>query len=46
MSWSAPTKPESENDSKEDDPSFSEPLCYDVSISISGKDGKYESMHW
>lgn len=45
VSWSAPTKPESENDSKEDDPSFSEPLCYDVSISISGKDGKYESMH-
>lgn len=45
VSWNAPTKPESENDSKEDDSSFPEPLCYEVSISVSGKDGKYQSMY-
>lgn len=46
MSWSAPTRSESENGSVEDDCSPQEPLSYEVSISFSGKDGKYKSMYW
>lgn len=46
MTWSAPTRPENENGSVEDDSSPLEPLSYEVSISLSGKDGKYKSMYW
>ncbi|KAK5868936.1 hypothetical protein PBY51_009908 [Eleginops maclovinus] len=45
VSWSAPAKPESENGSVEGDCSPLEPLSYEVSISFSGKDGKYNSMY-
>uniref|UniRef100_A0A8C9WYI1 Fibronectin type-III domain-containing protein 3A n=1 Tax=Sander lucioperca TaxID=283035 RepID=A0A8C9WYI1_SANLU len=45
-SWGAPTRPESENGSVEDDCTPPEPLSYEVSISFSGKDGKYKSMYW
>ncbi|KAK1899782.1 Fibronectin type-III domain containing protein 3A [Dissostichus eleginoides] len=45
VSWSAPARPESENGSVEDDCSPPEPLSYEVSISFSGKDGKYNSMY-
>uniref|UniRef100_A0A8C9WWK5 Fibronectin type-III domain-containing protein 3A n=1 Tax=Sander lucioperca TaxID=283035 RepID=A0A8C9WWK5_SANLU len=44
-SWGAPTRPESENGSVEDDCTPPEPLSYEVSISFSGKDGKYKSMY-
>lgn len=46
VSWSAPARPESENGSVEDDRGPQEPLNYEVSISLSGKDGKYKSMYW
>lgn len=46
VSWSAPTRPERENDGVEDDCSPLEPLSYEVSTSISGKDGKYKNMYW
>uniref|UniRef100_A0A7N9AX27 Fibronectin type-III domain-containing protein 3A n=1 Tax=Mastacembelus armatus TaxID=205130 RepID=A0A7N9AX27_9TELE len=44
VTWSAPTRPES--DSVEGDCSPLEPLSYEVSISFCGKDGKYKSMYW
>ena len=40
LSWVAPSRAEGEGVS----PSL-EPLSYDVSISYSGKDGKYTSMY-
>uniref|UniRef100_A0A7N8YEG7 Fibronectin type III domain containing 3A n=1 Tax=Mastacembelus armatus TaxID=205130 RepID=A0A7N8YEG7_9TELE len=43
VTWSAPTRPES--DSVEGDCSPLEPLSYEVSISFCGKDGKYKSMY-
>ncbi|KAF3693236.1 Fibronectin type-III domain-containing protein 3A [Channa argus] len=45
VSWSAPTRPERENSGVEDDCNPLEPLSYEVSISISGKDGKYKSIY-
>ncbi|KAM6988463.1 fibronectin type-III domain-containing protein 3A isoform 1-T2 [Tautogolabrus adspersus] len=45
VSWSAPTRPESENGNVEEDCNLPEPLSYEVSISFSGKDGKYKSMY-
>lgn len=45
VSWSAPSRPESENGSAEDDVA-QEPFSYDVSISFSGKDGKYKNIYW
>ncbi|KAM9733143.1 fibronectin type-III domain-containing protein 3A isoform 2-T3 [Menidia menidia] len=45
VSWSAPSKPEKENGSTEDDCGPTEPLSYEVSVSVSGKDGKYQSMY-
>nr|XP_046245650.1 fibronectin type-III domain-containing protein 3A isoform X1 [Scatophagus argus]XP_046245651.1 fibronectin type-III domain-containing protein 3A isoform X1 [Scatophagus argus] len=45
VSWSAPTRPESENGSVESDCSPPEPLSYEVSVSFSGKDGKYKSVY-
>uniref|UniRef100_A0A8C3G709 Fibronectin type-III domain-containing protein 3A n=1 Tax=Cyclopterus lumpus TaxID=8103 RepID=A0A8C3G709_CYCLU len=44
-SWVVPTRPERENGSVEDDRSPPEPFSYEVSISFSGKDGKYKSMY-
>lgn len=46
VSWSAPSRPESENGSVEDDCSPPEALSFEVSVSIGGKDGKYQSMYW
>uniref|UniRef100_A0A4W6C3J8 Fibronectin type-III domain-containing protein 3A n=1 Tax=Lates calcarifer TaxID=8187 RepID=A0A4W6C3J8_LATCA len=46
VSWSAPTRPESDSSSAEDDASPLESVSYEVSISFSGKDGKYKSMYW
>lgn len=46
VTWSAPTGPESENGSAEDDRGPQEPLSYEVFVSFSGKDGKYKSMYW
>ncbi|XP_075892851.1 fibronectin type-III domain-containing protein 3A isoform X1 [Nelusetta ayraudi] len=43
VSWSAPSRPEGENGSAEDE--SQEPLSYEVFISFSGKDGKYKSMY-
>ncbi|KAM3874865.1 fibronectin type-III domain-containing protein 3A [Diretmus argenteus] len=45
LSWSAPTRPESEEGSVPDDHSPPEPFSYEVSISYSGKDGKYTSTY-
>uniref|UniRef100_A0A4W6CCB2 Fibronectin type-III domain-containing protein 3A n=1 Tax=Lates calcarifer TaxID=8187 RepID=A0A4W6CCB2_LATCA len=45
VSWSAPTRPESDSSSAEDDASPLESVSYEVSISFSGKDGKYKSMY-
>ncbi|KAK5905017.1 hypothetical protein CesoFtcFv8_006527 [Champsocephalus esox] len=45
VSWSAPARPESDNGSVEDDCGPPEPLSYEVSISFSGKDGKYNGMY-
>ncbi|XP_068440726.1 fibronectin type-III domain-containing protein 3A isoform X1 [Clinocottus analis] len=45
VSWVAPTRPESDNESVQDDRSPPEPFSYEVSISFSGKDGKYKSMY-
>uniref|UniRef100_A0A8C4IRG7 Fibronectin type-III domain-containing protein 3A n=1 Tax=Dicentrarchus labrax TaxID=13489 RepID=A0A8C4IRG7_DICLA len=45
VSWSAPTRPESENGNVEDECSPPEPFSYEVSISCSGKDGKYKSNY-
>uniref|UniRef100_A0A3Q3J929 Fibronectin type-III domain-containing protein 3A n=1 Tax=Monopterus albus TaxID=43700 RepID=A0A3Q3J929_MONAL len=45
VSWSAPTEPESESSSVENDRSPLEPLSYEVSISFSGKDGKFKSVY-
>nr|XP_057935077.1 fibronectin type-III domain-containing protein 3A isoform X2 [Doryrhamphus excisus]XP_057935078.1 fibronectin type-III domain-containing protein 3A isoform X2 [Doryrhamphus excisus]XP_057935079.1 fibronectin type-III domain-containing protein 3A isoform X2 [Doryrhamphus excisus]XP_057935080.1 fibronectin type-III domain-containing protein 3A isoform X2 [Doryrhamphus excisus] len=44
VSWSAPTRPESEN-STADEGSPPGPLSYEVSVSFSSKDGKYKSMY-
>lgn len=44
VSWSAPSRPEGENGSAEEE--SQEPLSYEVFISFSGKDGKYKSMYW
>lgn len=46
VSWSAPTTPESENGSAEDECGPQEPFSYEVFVSFSGKDGKYKSMYW
>uniref|UniRef100_A0A8C6UIN6 Fibronectin type III domain containing 3A n=1 Tax=Neogobius melanostomus TaxID=47308 RepID=A0A8C6UIN6_9GOBI len=47
VSWSAPTKPEKENGSvEEEQQSVPEAFSYEVSISFSGKDGKYTSVYW
>lgn len=43
VSWSAPSRPEGENGSAEDE--SQEPLSYEVFVSFSGKDGKYKSMY-
>uniref|UniRef100_A0AAQ5XU02 Fibronectin type-III domain-containing protein n=1 Tax=Amphiprion ocellaris TaxID=80972 RepID=A0AAQ5XU02_AMPOC len=45
VSWSAPNRPEGENGSMENDCSPPENLSFEVSISVSGKDGKYQSMY-
>ncbi|XP_061575736.1 fibronectin type-III domain-containing protein 3A isoform X1 [Cololabis saira] len=45
VGWSAPTRPENENGSMEDDCSPPEPFNFEVSISVTGKDGKYQSMY-
>ncbi|XP_042342261.1 fibronectin type-III domain-containing protein 3A [Plectropomus leopardus] len=45
VSWGVPSRPESENGSVEDDCSLLEPFSYEVSVSFSGKDGKYKSMY-
>ncbi|XP_056138973.1 fibronectin type-III domain-containing protein 3A isoform X2 [Lampris incognitus] len=45
LSWSAPTRPESEGSNPENDASPSEPFCYEVSISYSGKNGKYKTTY-
>uniref|UniRef100_A0A8C6UN60 Fibronectin type III domain containing 3A n=1 Tax=Neogobius melanostomus TaxID=47308 RepID=A0A8C6UN60_9GOBI len=46
VSWSAPTKPEKENGSvEEEQQSVPEAFSYEVSISFSGKDGKYTSVY-
>uniref|UniRef100_A0A3P8SX26 Fibronectin type III domain containing 3A n=1 Tax=Amphiprion percula TaxID=161767 RepID=A0A3P8SX26_AMPPE len=45
VSWSAPNRPEGENSSMENDCSPPENLSFEVSISVSGKDGKYQSMY-
>ncbi|CAK6957957.1 fibronectin type-III domain-containing protein 3A isoform X1 [Scomber scombrus] len=45
VSWSAPNRPESENGSMEEDCSPTGPFSYEVSISFSGKDGKYKGMY-
>ncbi|KAM4590487.1 fibronectin type-III domain-containing protein 3A [Fundulus diaphanus] len=44
VSWSAPTRPESENNTVEDDTSLPEALSYEVGFSINGKDGKYQNI--
>lgn len=46
VSWSAPTRTESENGSEEDKRSPQEPFSYEVFISFSEKEGKYKSMYW
>lgn len=46
MSWSAPTRPESENGSEEDKGSPQESFSYEVFISFSGKEGQYKSVYW
>uniref|UniRef100_A0A8C6LGS8 Fibronectin type III domain containing 3A n=1 Tax=Nothobranchius furzeri TaxID=105023 RepID=A0A8C6LGS8_NOTFU len=43
VNWSDPTRPESENTTTEEEPVLPEPLSYEISISITGKDGKYQS---
>ncbi|KAI3354066.1 hypothetical protein L3Q82_018624 [Scortum barcoo] len=43
VTWSAPTRPESENSSAEDDSNPPEPLSYEVSILL--KDGKFKSVY-
>ncbi|XP_029026502.1 fibronectin type-III domain-containing protein 3A isoform X2 [Betta splendens] len=43
VSWSPPSRPERDNDSVEDEPL--ESLSYEVSISVSGVDGKYKSVY-
>lgn len=45
VSWSAPSKPDNEKSSVEDDCILPEALNYEVSISFSGKDGKYKSVY-
>uniref|UniRef100_A0AAQ4RRP0 Fibronectin type III domain containing 3A n=1 Tax=Gasterosteus aculeatus aculeatus TaxID=481459 RepID=A0AAQ4RRP0_GASAC len=44
-SWVAPARPESENVSVEDGRGPPEPLSYEVSISPTGKDGKYTTVY-
>ncbi|KAK7882929.1 hypothetical protein WMY93_029103 [Mugilogobius chulae] len=46
VSWSAPTKAEGENGTAaEEEPTLPEALSYEVSISFSGKDGKYKTVY-
>ncbi|KAF7218770.1 transcript variant X1 [Nothobranchius furzeri] len=45
VNWSDPTRPESENTTTEEEPVLPEPLSYEISISITGKDGKYQSKY-
>uniref|UniRef100_A0A8C8A3N0 Fibronectin type-III domain-containing protein 3A n=1 Tax=Oryzias sinensis TaxID=183150 RepID=A0A8C8A3N0_9TELE len=45
VSWVAPARPENENGSVEDDSSSPQPLSYDISVSVEGKDGKYQTMY-
>uniref|UniRef100_A0A672ITJ9 Fibronectin type-III domain-containing protein 3A n=1 Tax=Salarias fasciatus TaxID=181472 RepID=A0A672ITJ9_SALFA len=45
VSWSGPTRLESENGSVEDSSSPPEPFSFEVSVSVSGKDGKYQSVY-
>lgn len=45
VSWSAPTRPEGENNTVEDDTSLPEDLSYEVAFSINGKDGKYQNVN-
>ncbi|KAM4628363.1 fibronectin type-III domain-containing protein 3A isoform 1-T8 [Polymixia lowei] len=45
LSWTAPTRPESEEGSSEEVTSPPEPLSYEVSVSYSGKDGKYKGTY-
>lgn len=45
ITWSEPTRPESEKSTEEDSP-FPDPLSFEVSISFTGKDGKYQSKYW
>nr|XP_043887894.1 fibronectin type-III domain-containing protein 3A [Solea senegalensis] len=44
VSWSAPSRPESDGTNVEDDSSPLEAFSYEVSVSFSGKDGKYKTM--
>lgn len=47
VSWSAPTRLESSDGSgAEEESNPLEALSYEVSVSFSGKDGKYKSMYW
>ncbi|MED6250500.1 hypothetical protein ATANTOWER_022977 [Ataeniobius toweri] len=45
VSWSAPTRPEDENNTVEEDTSLPEALSYEVSFSINGKDGIYQNVN-
>uniref|UniRef100_A0A665UHS5 Fibronectin type-III domain-containing protein 3A n=1 Tax=Echeneis naucrates TaxID=173247 RepID=A0A665UHS5_ECHNA len=45
VSWSAPTSPESDSSSAEEECNPPDPINYEVSVSFSGKDGKYKSMY-
>ncbi|KAL6115823.1 fndc3a [Pungitius sinensis] len=44
VSWVAPARPDSENVTEEDGRGPPEPLSYEVSISLTGKDGKYTNV--
>ena len=46
LSWSAPVgTPDSQEGGVEEVPSLPEPINYEVSISFSGKDGKYNTSY-
>uniref|UniRef100_A0A8D2ZMH0 Fibronectin type-III domain-containing protein 3A n=1 Tax=Scophthalmus maximus TaxID=52904 RepID=A0A8D2ZMH0_SCOMX len=45
VSWSAPSRPESDGSSVQDSCSPPETFGYEVSVSLSGKDGKYNVMY-
>jgi len=46
LSWSAPTRtPDGQEGSVEEVPSLPEPIGYEVSISFTGKDGKYNTAY-